>query len=232
MPTPDRPGPTVEPGTRSRGRAGLIVAVVATALLGVAVGFVLPRPSLPRAPMLPPASSSAVVLRGTPDVVVAIRNLARLESAAFHMERVIDLSEKQSKLFGLLQAEDAVLLVAVADVTAGIDLGKLGKDDIELSAEGRRATIRLPPAEVFHSALDAQRTYVHTRRTGLLADRKENLESQARAEAERALTEAALEAGLLKRADENAKRVIVELTRSLGIVEVELVTRDALPGKE
>jgi hypothetical protein len=210
----------------------LVAIGVATALLGLGIGFVLPRPTLPSVPSLPPASSSVQVLRGNPDVVLAVRNLARLESAGFHMERVIDLSERQSKLFGLIATEDAILLVAVADVTAGVDLGKLGEKDVRVSADGRRATIELPPAEVFHSTLDNERTYVHTRRTGLLAERKETLETQARKEAERALTAAALEAGILKKADENAKKVVMELARSLGIAEVEIATRAPLPASE
>jgi hypothetical protein len=210
----------------------LLALGVSTALFGIAVGFLLPRPGLPRIPTLPPASSSIQVLRSNPDVVLAVRNLARLESTAFHMERVIDLSEKQSKLFGLIATEDAILLVAVADVTAGVDLEKLGEKDVRLSDDGRHVTIELPPAEVFHSVLDNERTYVHTRRTGLLAERKETLESEARREAERALTAAALEAGLLKKADENAKKVVSELARSLGIAEVEIVTRAPLAGEK
>jgi hypothetical protein len=210
----------------------LLAIGVPTALIGIGIGFLLPRPALPRFPSLPPASSSIQVLRGAPDVVMAVKNLARLESTAFHMERVIDLSEKQSKLFGLIATEDAILLVAVADVTAGVDLGKLGEKDVQVSTDGRRVTIQLPEAEVFHSRLDNERTYVHTRRTGLLAERKETLETQARKEAEQALTAAALEAGILKKADENAKRVVSELARSLGIAEVEIVTRTAGPGAE
>jgi hypothetical protein len=210
----------------------LLAVGVCTALIGIGVGFLLPRPGLPRFPSLPPVSSSVQVLRGTKEVVMAVKNLARLESTAFHMERVIDLSEKQSKLFGLIATEDAILLVAVADVTAGVDLGKLGEKDVQVSPDGRRVRIQLPEAEVFHSRLDNEHTYVHTRRTGLLAERKETLESQARKEAEQALTAAALEAGILKKADENAKRVVSELARSLGISEVEIVTRAPGPRAE
>jgi len=43
---------------------------------------------------------------------VAVRDLARLESVAYHVERVIDVRDKQSLLFGLLKTEDAILLVA------------------------------------------------------------------------------------------------------------------------
>ena len=62
---------------------------------------------------LPPITEQHDRLANTSTVIVAIRNLAKLESVSFHMERVIDLKNRQSHLFGLLQADDAILLVAV-----------------------------------------------------------------------------------------------------------------------
>jgi hypothetical protein len=61
---------------------------------------------------------------------------------------------------------------------------------------------------------------VHTRRTGVLARRQEQLETRARQEAERALVKAALEAGIEQRAADNAKRVVEGMVRSLGFSEV------------
>ena len=84
-------------------------------------------------------------------------------------------TEKQSKLFGLVQTEDELLLVAAADVRAGVDLAKLGPDDVKVDLEAKTATVRLPPAEILGSAIDGEKTYVHTRKTGVLAQRRENL---------------------------------------------------------
>jgi hypothetical protein len=172
------------------------------------------------------------VLRPTPDVVTAVRALSRLESTAFHMERVIDLKDEQSRLFGLVSGEDAILLVAVADVTAGVDLGRLGPADVEVSPDRTRVRIQLPRAEVLQTVLDGEHTYVHTRRTDLLARRNETLETNARKEAERTLTQAALSAGILDKADEQARRVIRELVTALGFLEVEVVTRPPAEGRE
>lgn len=177
-------------------------------------------------PVLPPLSSSVTVVRPTPNVLLAVRDLARLESAEFHMERVIDLSEKQSHLFGLLQVEDAILLVAVADITAGVDLGKLTAGDIEADPEKRRARLRLPAPEILTSALDEKRTYVHTRRTSALARRGEGLETRARQEAEKVLVDAAKEAGILERAGANAGRVVEGLLHSLGYEDVTVEVRE------
>jgi len=109
-------------------RLRLLPFMVGGAALCLGIGgglFVLKSCSVAPPPLLPPMTSSVTVVRPTPDVLVAVRDLARLESASFHMERVIDLSDKQSKLWGMINTEDAILLVAVAEVTAGIDLQKL-----------------------------------------------------------------------------------------------------------
>ncbi|HET9960664.1 MAG TPA: DUF4230 domain-containing protein [Polyangiaceae bacterium] len=198
-----------------------IAAGAAAVLLAGAVwiGFELGRP---RTPLLPAFSSSTAAVRESPNVVAAVQDLARLESVSFRMERVIDLADKQSHLFGLVQAEDAILLVAAADVTAGVDLRRVSERDLLVDAARSRVHLKLPAPEVLSTKLDAEHTYVHTRRTGLLAQRRENLESRARQEAEQRLREAALDAGILERAGDNARRVLTALIQSLGYREVEI----------
>lgn len=191
-------------------------------LIGLAVATGAKSCWGPALPVIPPLSSSITVVQPTPNVLVAVKDLARLESASFHMERVIDLTDKQSHLFGLVQSEDAILLVAVANVSAGVDLQKLNASDIVVNAEEKSATLTLPAPEVFHAELDNEKTYVHTRRTGALAMRKENLETRARQEAERSLTNAALQAGILARASENAQRAVEGLVRGLGYEQVNV----------
>jgi len=193
---------------------------------GLLVGVLATKSCAPPSPfVIPPLSSSVTIVHPTPNVLVAVKDLARLESASFHMERVIDLSDKQSHLFGLVQSEDAILLVAVADVSAGVDLQQLKADDIVAEAPEKRVTITLPAPEVFHAELDNSKTYVHKRHTGALAFRKENLETRARQEAERSLIEAALQAGLLNRASDNARRAVEGLVRGLGYEQVEVKVR-------
>jgi hypothetical protein len=175
---------------------------------------------------LPAASATVTTLRGTSAVITAIRDLATLEAATYHIERVIDLRERQSHAFGLFESEDALLLVAAADIVAGVDLTTMGDGDIRFDRERNTAQITLPPPTVLWARLDNERTYVHTRKTDALALRAETLETRARVEAERALREAALEAGLLTRARTNAARTIKTLVESLGYDHVEVTFRE------
>ncbi|HTA89933.1 MAG TPA: DUF4230 domain-containing protein [Polyangiaceae bacterium] len=206
------------------GVVALVSMLGAGALFGVLASKSCNAPALP---VIPPLSSSVTVVRPTANVLIAVQDLARLESASFHMERVIDLTDKQSQLFGLIQTEDAILLVAVANVSAGVDLQKLTVKDIVASPEKKSARLTLPAPEVFHAELDNSKTYVHTRRTGALATRQENLETRARQEAERTLVDAALQAGLLARASENARRAVEGVVRALGYEQVEVTVRPA-----
>jgi len=178
-----------------------------------------------KASALPAASQHVEVVRGTPAIITSMRELAVLQTASFHIERVIDLRDRQSHLFGLVEAEDAVLLVAAGDVQAGVDLSQLRAEDVQVDPRTHTATLRLPPAQVLGASLDNQATYVHTRRTDTLAQRKETLETRARQEAERSLREAALTGGILRRAQEGAERTIRSLLHSLGYTRVELSFR-------
>jgi hypothetical protein len=175
---------------------------------------------------LPPASTTVTEVRKAPSVLVAVRDLARLETAEFHMERVVDLREKQTHLFGLVQAEDALLLVAAGEVVAGIDLGALRPEDVIVDTAKGQASLVLPRPTVFTTHLDAKRTYVHSRKTDLFAKRAEALEGKAREEAERTLRLGAEEAGLLERARVNAERTVTSLVKSLGYAEVNVRFRD------
>lgn len=211
-------------GPAVRGAAMVLLVLVGACLGGATLQWIAqvftPEPEEPE---------EVVEVLPTPDVVVAVRDLARLESASFHVERVIDMTSRQARLGGLVEAEDTILLVAAADVVAGVDLTELEDGDFVLEPDRSRVTITLPPARIFSARLDNDRTYVHHRSTDLLARRQEQLETRARREAERTLRQAALDAGIEERARTNARRTIESLARSLGYREVVVRFEEADP---
>ena len=214
MTQPDPPRSTSSRATWAL--AGFVGFVVALVLLGGA--WLLVRAAArPR-----PVPSAVTVLRPSPSVVVAIRNLAELSTAEYHVERIIDLREKQRTVFGLIQAEDALLLVASGQVTAGVDLAQLSDESVTIDEVHHRARITLPAPRVLHSRIDNDRTYVYRRETDLLAHRQEQLEARARQEAERSIVQAAEESGIRTRARDNARRTVESLVRSLGYTDVEV----------
>jgi hypothetical protein len=169
-----------------------------------------------------PRTPSHVELRPSVSVIMAVRDLARLESAAYHIEKVIELTDGQTKLFGLVEAKDAILLVAVGEVTAGVDLEKVTAEDIQVDNLHKKVRLVLPAPEVFSVALDNDKTHVHQRTTDTLATRNEQLEAMARREAEAAMRKAATDGGVLTRARANAERTLRALLVSLGFEQIEI----------
>lgn len=202
-------------------------ALVAAALLvGVSLGAFVIAPRLGAS-----EREGTVVARPSPAILVAVRDLARLETTEVHVEKVVDLSDRQSRLFGLVQAKDALLLVAVGRVTVGIDLSRLGEDDVAMDPETGVARFTLPAPEVFSARLVEDETYVYTRSTSLFARRNEQLETQARREALRAIEKAALEGDVMARARAQAERTLRALATQLGAKRVEIDWRAIARGE-
>jgi len=168
---------------------------------------------------------SVVVEHPMPSVVLAVQSLARLQSVSFHMERIVDLTKKEQTLWGLVETSDNILLVAVGDVTAGIDLGKLRHENVIVDAAAKKVKIVLPPAEVFAARLDNDRTYVHSRKTDPLSKNDAQLETEARKRAERAIHQGALDAGILQHAQDSASSTVRSLALSLGYQVVIVETQ-------
>lgn len=207
-------------------KGSLPYALAAFVVIAVAVAIVV-RSSAPTLPELPPMSTSRIEVQPMPSVLLAVRTLARLEGATFHMERVVELTDQQSKLFGLIHTKDALLLVAVGEITAGVDLAKLTEKDVTSDFSTKRATLRLPAPEVFSASLDNAKTHVYARTTESFASRREDLEGRARIEAEAGMRKAAIDGGLLVRARASAEQTLRALLASLGFVDVTIDWRTA-----
>ena len=202
-------------------QSALAVRVGAAALFVACVGgaFYLGT----RAPQV---ASGGASIRATPTVVLAVRDLSRLESASYHVEKVVELTDAQSKVFGLVEAKDAILLVAVGDVVAGVDLSGLTDADVHADDVAHAVRVTLPAPAVLSASPDEAQTHVYERRTDVLASRNEKLEGMARDEAEKQMRQAAVDDGILARAKTNAERTVRGLLRSLGYTRVDVQWKD------
>lgn len=168
----------------------------------------------------------AEVLNPTPTIlpdpitiVREIRSLARLETIQYSIEKVITAETKQGT-FGFLFG-DKLLFVAHGTVIAGIDLEKLGPDD--LWVDQSVLYVRLPEPEVFIAALDSEHSYIYDRDKGILTKGDIHLETAARFAAEKEIEKSAKEDGILKLARQNAETYLYRLFRQLGFPEVIFV---------
>jgi hypothetical protein len=215
--------------------AGILVILVVTA--AVVIVMVWQSLQLAQQAILPVnqvASSLgtqvAQVLHPTPTIlpdpvtiIHSVRSLARLETIQYTVEKVITAESGQGT-FGFLFG-DRLLLVAHGVVIAGLDLGKLGVQD--LSLENNVLKVRLPAAEVFIATLDNEKTYIYNRETGILTKGNINLETAARQAAENEIKQAALEDGILDQARQNGESFLTRLFLQLGYPEVIFIDSEA-----
>ncbi len=157
-------------------------------------------------------------------IIHEIRTLARLETIQYTVEKVITADSGREDLKALFG--DKLLFVAHGEVTAGINLEKLGLNDVQL--QGKAVTIKLPEPEVLFYRLDNQASYVYDRQTGLLVKQNTQLETLARQKAEEEIYNTAIADGILKQARINAENYLDRLIRSLGYEEV-IFLHDAEP---
>lgn len=174
----------------------------------------------------PAASATGVEVKPTHDVLVAIRDVSRLEVTEVQVEKVVDLADKQKLFFDLVPTEDAMLLVAAGSATIGVDLEQLDASDVRWDEATRTAKLRLPAPTVLSSRLDEDATYVYRRETGLLAKRNEQLEARGRKEALKAVERAASDPEVTQRAKKQAERQLTSLLTQLGVKHVEISWKD------
>ena len=165
-------------------------------------------------------SPTPTVIPDPVTIVREVRELARLETIQYTLEKVITAEVGQGPL-GFLFG-DRLLLIAHGSVIAGVDLSRVTPQDVRFDEMGR-VYFRLPPAEIFVVTLDNDHSYVYDREVGLLTRGNISLESAARQAAEEEIRKAALEDGILEQAQVNAENVLYRLLRSLRYSDIIFV---------
>jgi hypothetical protein len=162
------------------------------------------------------ANPTPTIIPDPVTIIRQVRNLSRLETASYTIEKVITAESGQgpfSFLFG-----DRLILVARGQVIAGVDLGEMEEGDILVADDGT-VVVTLPAAEILVATLDNEKSYVVDRDTGLVGTNPA-LETEARQAAEKAVLDAALEDGILDMAQRNAEMYVRQLIMALGFVDV------------
>lgn len=152
-------------------------------------------------------------------VIHEVRSLARLETIQYTLEKVITAENNQNQLSFLFG--DKLIFVGHGRVIAGVDLSKMGSQDMWV--QGQVLYVRLPQAEVFVATLDNDKSYVYNRDTGILTQGDANLETTARQAAEKEILQSAINDGILTQAQQNAESYMSRMLRNLGYPDVVFV---------
>jgi hypothetical protein len=160
-----------------------------------------------------------------PDPITVVRevnSLARLETIQYSVEKVVTAETGQAFL-GVLFG-DRLLLVAHGEVIAGVDLAKFSEEDIYI--QNGLLFVRLPEPEIFVATLDNEQSYIYDRQIGFLRRGNVDLETAARRAAEVEIERAAINDGILERAERNAEDFLRKLFLQMGFPEVVFITID------
>ncbi len=154
-------------------------------------------------------------------VVEQVRNVAQLTTVEVIESTMIEKGND----FGWLNwaRGDRIFMFVVAKIGAGIDFQRFYEDSFEVDTATGTVTVELPPAEIIYVSLDSEQTQVIDRSTGILTQGDPQLESDARQVAEEVLRQSAIDAGILDRAETNARSVIEGLLLELGYTRVVFV---------
>lgn len=207
---------------------GIIAAGLVIGALVIAVAITSFGGSLEKAN--PANSISTAVAPKTPTVIVRPPTLQQVKAIA-------DLTTVQMLLSAIVEADQArvgnivyerLILLACGRVKAGVDLSKMADADITVSADGKTAQVRLPQAQLLDAYLidDPSQpctTKVYDRTNLILIPASKDLEGVAREKAVKAITDTALQAGVIAEADKNARAAIERLLINSGFEKVVFV---------
>lgn len=153
-----------------------------------------------------------------PVVVQSVRNLSELTT----VEVVESTTIESGTDTGLLNfaTGDRIFLFAVARISAGVDLGQVGPDDVVINEEANSIILTLPSPTITAVEMDNEQTRVYDRDTGLFTSGDVDLEREARLAAEDVMVEAAIQDGIRARARDSSQLAMEELLTSLGYDQV------------
>ncbi len=167
---------------------------------------------------LRPSRSSTYVDMSRASIIKEMRQLGRLETASFTIEKIIEAGKDDGSPWRNLLFGDKLLLIANGEVIAGYDLSTLADGDVEKMSKTLR--IKLPAPQILSVRLDNEKTRVYDRNQGILSRGDKDLETEARLAAEQSIREAACAAGILGQAQENAVKQLKALFGSLGYTDI------------
>jgi hypothetical protein len=202
---------------RTRGRSPVawkivvaVVSVVVVMLVGVGITNLIPN--------LNPFGTKEVDRSG-PVLLEAVRDLSQYHAAVGEFQVVVDL-EKDVKWVPAFLAGTRALFVAAGSVNAFVDFSGLKGDALKVSADGKSVDVRLPEPQLDKPNLDQKRSYLYAEQRGVF-DRLKSLfevpdQQQFYLVGEQKIADAAKGAGLIQRARDNTRAMLIGMLQPLG----------------
>jgi len=165
----------------------------------------------------PPPDTPTPSPTPTPIVIDSWRELGTLITIEYTLQTVVEA--ERERVFPL--SPERILLNAVGNVEAGIDLTQI--QDADIIIQGTHVQVMLPPAIVTSVELLPEESKIYDSNRGWLLSEYEGLEIEAMNQARFQLEDWAIHrADLLSKAEELAQAQLETFLRKLGFEEIEI----------
>jgi Protein of unknown function (DUF4230) len=169
--------------------------------------------------------AETTVDRSGPAVLESIRDLNEYHAATGDFQQIVDLEKDTALPNELLGSR--TLFIAYGSVDATVDFSTIGDGAVEVSGDRLSATITLPSPRLSDVRIDPTRSYTYDHDEGVfneigdLFSSDENSQQELYVVAqERIMASAQQGSGLIARAQENTRAMLVSMLTALGFETV------------
>lgn len=157
-------------------------------------------------------------------VVNRLQDLQELTTTVQTMEKIVPTTADR-KLGEIPIATTRLLYIAQGQIRAGVDLGQLREQDIQINQNS--IVIDLPPAQILDSKIDVHNSRVYDYDRGFLnlgPDVAPQLQTLAQRNTLTAIVDTACQGGILDTANNRAEEIITQLLTNIGYTQVQINT--------
>lgn len=171
-------------------------------------------------------SGTVITLPDSGKVLLQIRNIGRLETVSYTLEKVYPYDRNANSPWydlGKYLGDQRKLFVVPGEVIAGFDLTRLRKEDVQI--QGKAITINLPPPQILTVSIDEKNVQVYDMSTGVysfMQGMDPNTENQVLAAGKVSLQKDACDGGILQKASASAKQQFTSFLTELGFTSVTI----------
>lgn len=170
--------------------------------------------------ILPTATPSPTPLPTPTPIVVGWHELGYLTSVEYTLQTVVEV-EREQVLLGVISSKDRVLLLAVGNVQAGIDMSAI--KDKNVTINGTTVKLTLPRAQVTGVELLPTETRIYDSEQSWFLSEYEGIEVEALNTARIQLESWAVDRNaILSQAEKTASRQLFSFLRQLGFEDIEI----------
>ncbi|NJC72863.1 DUF4230 domain-containing protein [Planosporangium thailandense] len=163
--------------------------------------------------------------RSQPALLKSIQDMSRFVAAEGNFQVIVDVQNDRKYVPDFL-VNDRTLFVAAGTVEAYVDFGAVGKGAVTESADHRTVHVKLPAPQLNKPSLDHDKSYVFAQQKGLLNHLGDvfagdpNKLQQLYLLGEQKIADAAKSSELPQRAEDNTRRMLEGMLRSLGYTSI------------